>query len=59
MQGFAPAPHELLKKFNQNFYLPAALQKRMFLRIGFQGSDSLGGSLRATPSRKGDYKWIF
>jgi hypothetical protein len=27
LQGVAPAPHELLKKFNQNLYLPAA-QKR-------------------------------
>ena len=27
-QGIAPAPHELLKKFNQNFYLSATLKKR-------------------------------
>ena len=28
LRGVAPAPHELLKKFNQNFYLPAAQKKR-------------------------------
>ena len=37
LQDFAPAPHELLKKFNQNFYLPSARQKRMLLQMGVLG----------------------
>ena len=35
LQGFAPAPHELLKKFNQNFYLSATQKSDFQLEIAF------------------------